>query len=95
MKFYLLLIFLFTSFTEAQIDTSKIQEARRFLFSHDIYHYPYVIDKINGVIKKAPIEQGLHFYGFNHEIDSPLKNTNFLFFRSIIRDPNPHYLIGS
>ncbi|MFA6978338.1 MAG: hypothetical protein WC209_03355 [Ignavibacteriaceae bacterium] len=95
MKFYLSLIFLFTTFTEAQLDTLKIEEARRFLYSHDIYHYPYVIDKINGVIKKAPIEQGLHFYVFDLEIDSPLRNTKFLLFHTTRMDPRPYYLIAS
>lgn len=92
MKLYLLIILLFSSFAEAQIDSSKIEEARRFLYSQDTRHYPFIIDK---GIKKAPIEQGLHFYRFDLEIDLPLKNTKFLLFHSTRRDPYPYYLIAS
>jgi len=95
MKLYLLIIFLFTSFTEAQIDTSIIEGSRRFLYSNDAHHYPFYLDTISWQLKKLPLKEGLNFYVFNHVIDSPLKNTKFLLFHSTRMDPRPHYLIAS
>ena len=95
MKFYLLLIFLFTSFTEAQIDTSIIEGSSRFLYSNDAHHYPFYLDTVSWQTKKFPLKEGLNFYVFNHVIDSPLRNTKFLLFHSTRRDPRPYYLIAS
>lgn len=95
MKLYLFILFLLTTYTEAQIDSSKIEEARRFLFSNDAHHYPFYLDTVSWQLKKLPLKEGLSFYVFNHVIDSPLKNTKFLLFHSTRRDPRPYYLIAS
>lgn len=91
MKLYLSLIFLFTTFAEAQIDTSIIESSRRFLYSNDARHYPFYLDTISWQLKKLPLKEGLSFYVFNHVIDSPLKNTKFLLFHTTRMDPRPYY----
>lgn len=95
MKLYLLIILLFSSFAGAQIDSSKIEEARRFLYSNDAHHYPFYLDTISWQLKKLPLKEGLSFYVFNHVIVSPLKNTKFLLFHSTSMGPRPYYLIAS